>query len=150
MTVQIGTERLDLVDPGRASRIGTMQQDRRNERAPRGVGLDDLEVVDVSGDDRRLGAKLLQIGQHVASLSESYQRSHPDGFQFGIADRHLRQTLAQRRYDGIDVGGRCERAANGCAFLPGLHRHLLRHFLDEQVELRAAGRRIRCENGGVE
>ncbi len=127
-----------------------MQQDRRKERASRSVSLDDLEVVDVSGDDRCLGAELLQIGQHVASLSQSHQRSHPDGIEFGVADRHLRQPLAQRRYDRIDVGRRCERAADGRAFLPGFDSHLLCHFLDEQVELRASGHRVRGKNGGVE
>src|ERR1700726_1149422 len=59
-----GSECLDLVDAGRAAWIGAMQQDRRNECAARGVGLDRLEVVDVAGNDLRFGAEPLQIGQY--------------------------------------------------------------------------------------
>src|SRR5207249_10322329 len=35
-------------------------------------------------DDLRFGAELLQISHHVASLSEPYKRSHPDGIEFGM------------------------------------------------------------------
>jgi hypothetical protein len=47
--------------------------------------------------------------------------------------------------------GRRHGAADGGAFLPRLDRHLGRdHFLDEQVELGRARRRVGAEQRGVE
>jgi hypothetical protein len=45
---------------------------------------------------------------------------------------------------------RSDRAANGGAFLPRLHRHFAGDLLDEQVELRSARCRIRAEDRGVQ
>ena len=46
--------------------------------------------------------------------------------------------------------GRRHGAADGGALLPRLHRHLGRDFLDEQVELGRARRRVGPEQRGVE
>src|SRR6266702_7557218 len=55
-------EGLDLMDVGRSSGIGAVQENRRNERASRRVGVDGTEVVEVADDEFRFGSKLLQIG----------------------------------------------------------------------------------------
>ena len=50
----------------------------------------------------------------------------------------------------LDHGLRNERAPNGGAFLPRLHRHLLHDLLHEEVELLAARRRVGPKHREVE
>ena len=62
----------------------------------------------------------------------------------GRRRRRLRQPLAQLRGDRVEVLARHDRAPDRGALLPGLHRHLARHLLDEQVELLVVGRARRA------
>ena len=61
-----------------------------------------------------------------------------------IADDHLAQGgSASAAITSSDARGRHQRLANGRALLARLDRHLAHHLLDEEIEFRRAGPRIR-------
>ena len=87
---------------------------------------------------------------NVVALAEADERAHARILGARVADLGLGQALGERLLDRIEIIGRRHRAADRGAFLPRLHRHLGRDFLDEQVELRRSRRRVGPKQRGIE
>jgi len=119
------------------SRVGPTQQGGAYA-AGRSIGIHQrvaLSVVQHFG----LRLQVIQTLQHGIALLAVDQSTHAHGFVARVAHAGF----GQARADGLCGCGvhgfGHEDTANGGAFLAGLHRHLARHFLDQQVKRFATG-----------
>ncbi len=143
------SERLDLVRFCPFRVVGS-QQDRRDERAPLSVGVDQVDPLRVTEDDGSGVPQRLQRTTDLLALLEAGQRPHPDIRTGRVADGDARQPFGSGLRDVVDPLGRDERPPYRRALLPGLDRHLGDELFDEEVELGRSRRGIRAEDREVE
>ena len=107
--------------------------------------------IGIAGNDAgTCGFELRDLLPDVVALAEADERAHARILCARVADLGLRQPLAESLFDGVQILGRRHGAADGRAFLPCLHRHLGRDFLDEEIELRRSGPGVGPKQGGIE
>ncbi len=140
-------ERLDGVDR-RGIGLRCDEQRGREERAALGVGAEELGVA--VGHDLGIGGQGGDGAAHLVALVEAGQRAHAHVLAGGVADRGLRQSLAERVGDRVDHSNGHQRASHRGALLAGLDRQLAGDLLDVEVELGRAGPRGRRQDRGVE
>ncbi len=131
-------EDLVLVDGGGGMRGARQEQGGGEEVSFAGRRA---HAVDPAAAGQHLGL-LAQPGHPVhgiAQLGGGGQRTHAHRGVGGVAHHGFGEPPAQRFERGVEQGGRHQHPAGGGAFLAGLLGHLARHFLDEEVEGRAAG-----------
>ena len=87
---------------------------------------------------------------HVGQLGVAGQRAHAHTLYRRVAHHHLGQPGAQCGGHGVQLATRHDGAADGGALLAGLHRHLARHLLDEQLEFGVVGRDIGRQDRAVQ
>ena len=140
-------ERFDVVRLGALEWRVAVEQRRREERALLRIGADDVEA----GRDRRTRAPRRRAASS-ALLRDLVTWARPARGPMRtpstrrVADLHPGEPLPSASETSSTIAVRHEGAADGGALLPRLHRHLLRDFLDEQVELLGAGRGIGAEH----
>ena len=132
-------ERLAIMDRGRSPRVVGAQQHRREERA---AGDRRLGVRIARDDTRACGFELGDLRPDILALAEADQSPHARVLGARVADFGLGQPFGECLLHRIKILRRRHRAPDGGALLPRLDRHLGRHFLDEQVELGRARRRV--------
>ena len=135
-----GAEGLHVVHGRVRPRIAAQQQRRAKEgalghaladgresgaQAPAGIGAKH-HFVAAREQRHALG--------HVGLLRPGGQRAHLHAFHGRITHHGLGQARGESFRHGVHVPARHDGAADGGAFLPGLGRHLARHFLHEQLE----------------
>ncbi len=90
--------------------------------------------LDAAGQHLRLARDFRNAVERRRLLAARDHRTHARGFVARIAERGFLQAREQGFGHRVGAFGRHEDAADGGAFLPGLHRHLAADFLDEGIE----------------
>ena len=143
-------EGFDVVWLAVRERVAAGQQYRREEGTPVPVGADHGKVVVPAEDHFARRAQFLRILADVVHLAGAGEWTHSHALDGGIADRHFRESLAQRPDHVLLHPARHDRATNRGAFLAGLRRHLADDLLHEEVELLSAGDRVGAKDRAVE
>ena len=140
-----GAEGFGVVHAVRLPRRVAAQQHRLHERAFA------VRLVRIADDDARFGRAASSIFARTSSRC-AVETSAPILVVFARGSPTVTSpsaVLSAASAASITDGGH-EGAADGGAFLPGLHRHLAHDFLDEEIELRRAWRGIGAEHRGVQ
>src|SRR5207253_2255552 len=95
-------------------------------------------------------ADALGVRSHILDLVAAGEWTHAHAFDARIADLHSGEAARERAHDVLHYALVDEGAADRRALLPRLHRHLPRHFLDEEIELLGARSRVRTKHREVE
>src|SRR5687768_696653 len=127
-----------------------MEQDRGEERSLLAIGAGYREVFQVSVDDRGRALQPFDALPDFCHLIPARQWSHSHAFDRGIAEGGSREPFAERLDDGLDQRFGYDDAADRRATLARLKGHLARDFLDEEVELFRARRRIGTKEAEIE
>ena len=136
---------------GSARSGSATQQDRREERAALGVGVDDLDLLRVAEHDPAgVGQRLERSAgpPRAAPGWPARPSARPRSAGLPTSTSPAARTRPRPRRPAC-CGGH-ERAADRGALLPGLDRHLGDELLDVQVELGRAGRGVRAEDRAVQ
>jgi hypothetical protein len=134
-------EGLDLVHRALCQRVVAQQQRGREEGAMLAVPRAHRHGARPATDQSRALAQQRHALGHVGLLRMAGQRAHLHALDRRVAHHHLGQAGTQGLGHRVQLRARHDGAADGGALLAGLDRHLARHLLDEELELRVVGRR---------
>src|SRR6185312_11468878 len=143
-------ERFDRVRFFAGKRLFVEQQDRGKECALPGVGVDDLHAVQRTIDQPGRRQQPAHLSPYLLALRLSRQRPHPHLLIFRVPDGGLRKGFRDRLQGLLHLVRRHENAADGGAFLTGLHGHFLPQLPDEEVPLGHAGLHVLAEHQAIQ
>ena len=123
-------KRFDAVHRPAGQRFLTMQQNGREKSAFLGIGIDQLEILQIAINNVCVTAEFGYPLPDFVTLAQAGERAHLDFLVGRVADADLAERPGQCADQfTAELGGRDYPAYRG-TFLTGFHGHLTNHFLD--------------------